>query len=72
MIKQRPCPFLSTENFCLINENKFIACRKYPIQSWIDLGKVFAKLGLTHEYYEIDLNCTSIKTQPALNEAIKT
>ncbi len=70
-VDKRPCPFFS-EHRCLIHDYKFVACRKYPIRNWIDLGKVFKFLGLKNEFYEVDENCTYIKTHPSFKEAIKT
>jgi len=70
-IKERPCPFLSN-NKCLIQAHKFIACEKYPISQWIDLGKTFSLLGLNNEFYDIDDKCNFIKTNPEFKFALKS
>ncbi|NVM56281.1 MAG: YkgJ family cysteine cluster protein [Candidatus Helarchaeota archaeon] len=67
---QRPCPFFS-DSRCLIQEKKFIACRKYPISNWIDLGKVFRFLGFNNEFYDVDDNCTFIKNHDVFKIALR-
>lgn len=70
-VTERPCPFYSNRK-CLIQTQKFIACHKYPISQWIDLGKVFSFLGLKNEFYDIDDNCTYIKTHPKFKSFLRT
>jgi len=70
-MKERPCPFFS-DNTCLIHNHKFIACKKYPISQWIDLGSVFSFLGLNSEFYDVDDKCSFIKTHPKFKLALKT
>ena len=70
-VKERPCPFF-LDHQCMIHKDKFVACRKYPISNWIDLGKVFTFLGLNSEFYEVDENCSFIKTHTLFKEAMKT
>ncbi|MHA1321906.1 MAG: YkgJ family cysteine cluster protein [Candidatus Helarchaeota archaeon] len=66
----RPCPF-TINNQCAIHDNKFIACRKYPISEWVDLGNFFLKLGLSNEFYNVDESCTFIKTNSEFKESLK-
>lgn len=70
-VTERPCPFYSSKK-CSIHTEKFIACHKYPISQWIDLGKVFSFLGLKNEFYDIDDKCTYIKTHPEFKILLKT
>jgi len=65
----RPCPFFSM-NQCQIHQNKFIACRKYPISSWIDLGNAFKILGFNNEFYDVDNKCSFIQTHTAFKKLL--
>jgi len=57
----RPCPFFKN-NKCIIHENRFIACRKYPFSNWLKTPDLFVKLLKFPKYFhEIDENCTFIK-----------
>ena len=69
-ISERPCPFYLNK-ICLIQNNKPIACRKYPIHNWIDLGKTFKFLGLNKAFYDVDEKCTFIQTHPAFQKTLK-
>lgn len=62
--KTKPCLFLEN-GICSIQENKFIACRKYPIASWLDLG-FLSLLGFRQTYYEWDVTCTFLKNNKEL------
>jgi len=70
-VTERPCPFYSNKK-CSIHTEKFVACHKYPISQWIDLGKVFSFLGLKNEFYDIDDKCTYIKTHSEFKTSLKT
>lgn len=70
-VTERPCPFYSNKK-CSIHSEKFIACYKYPISQWIDLGKVFGFLGLKNDFYDVEDKCTYIKTHPDFKTLLKT
>jgi Fe-S-cluster containining protein len=70
-VTDRPCPFYSNRK-CSIHVEKFVACHKYPISQWIDLGKVFSFLGLKNEFYDVDDKCTYIKTHPEFKTLLRT
>ncbi|MHC1591333.1 MAG: YkgJ family cysteine cluster protein [Candidatus Helarchaeales archaeon] len=53
---KKPCIFLKN-NECTIQEEKFIACRKYPIASWLDMG-FLSLLGFNKIYYDLDTTCS--------------
>jgi len=69
LINHNPCPFL-LDNKCLIYHDRFIVCRKYPISSWVELGKVFKFLGLKHEFYDIDFNCSFFQKFPSFKKIL--
>ena len=58
-VNVKPCPFFA--NSCMIQSEKFISCQKYPINTYIDLG-FFSLLGFKKLYFDIDNECTFIKS----------
>ncbi len=70
-VTERPCPFFA-DNKCSIHDTKFVACHKYPISQWIDLGKIFGALGFNNEFYDVDEKCTFIKTHSNFKTALNT
>ncbi len=58
---KRPCIFMQN-NKCMIQKDKFIACRKYPIATWLDLG-FLSLLGFHQTYFDFDRTCTFLKSQ---------
>ncbi len=58
---QRPCPFF-VNNECIIHEERFIACRKYPFSNWTKSPELFVKFLKFPEYFfEIDIKCTAMQ-----------
>lgn len=70
-VTTRPCPFF-LDNKCLIQDEKFIACKKYPISNWVDLGNIFRKFGFKSEFYDVDENCSFIRTHSLFLSLIKS
>ena len=46
VLRQAPCPFLSTDNYCSVYENRPNACREYP---HTDRKKISQLLDLTYK-----------------------
>ncbi|MHA1381136.1 MAG: YkgJ family cysteine cluster protein [Candidatus Helarchaeota archaeon] len=66
----KPCPFLNKNNLCRIENDKFIACRKFPVATWLDIG-ILSKLGFNRLYFELDYHCTFLKENEEFIKAIK-
>ena len=54
----KPCPFFDSN--CIIQNNKFISCEKYPLNTCIDLG-FLSLLGFNRYYFDLDEECSFIK-----------
>lgn len=50
VFQQTPCPFLLTDNYCCVYENRPRACREYP---HTDRKRFFQILKLTHKNCEV-------------------
>jgi uncharacterized protein len=46
VLKSSPCPFLDSENYCMVYENRPKACREYP---HTDRKKIIQIMELTHK-----------------------
>jgi Fe-S-cluster containining protein len=50
VFQSMPCPFLGSDNYCSIYENRPKACREYP---HTDRKRMYQILGLTHKNCEV-------------------
>ena len=50
VFKQTPCPFLMTDNYCMVYEDRPKACREYP---HTDRKRMYQILNLTHKNCEV-------------------
>ena len=48
--KQTPCPFLMSDNYCMVYEDRPKACREYP---HTDRKRMYQILNLTHKNCEV-------------------
>ena len=65
----KPCPFFADS--CRIQSEKFLSCQKYPINTYIDLG-FLSLLGFNKLYFDIDKECTFIKTNSKFLEYLNS
>lgn len=64
----KPCPFFKSK--CIIQSEKFISCKKYPLNTCIDLG-FFSLIGFNRYYFDLDKNCTFIKNDKNFASSLK-
>lgn len=50
VFKQTPCPFLMSDNYCMVYEDRPKACREYP---HTDRKRMYQILNLTHKNCEV-------------------
>jgi len=50
VFKQTPCPFLVSDNYCMVYEDRPKACREYP---HTDRKRMYQILNLTHKNCEV-------------------
>jgi len=67
-VNLKPCPFFTSK--CVIQSEKFISCKKYPINTCIDLG-FFSLIGFNRYYFDLDKNCTFIKNNEKFASTLK-
>jgi len=68
VFKQTPCPFLMSDNYCMVYEDRPKACREYP---HTDRKRMYQILDLTHKNCEVCPVVYCITGELAKSSALK-